>query len=193
MIQKMHNNKFKSLICLLLLVFCSFLSVGCWEQNSDLDMNYYTLTSSTYTLFNSYDEVRTSSSDFIGATPISRQYDKIDINLSSEWLYNFEINTLSFDVLTNETAELQFSICVTNLKDGSIVGAKQVKQKTYTIYTTYQANQTKSEEILIKDIFELSTAETIISIELVNTEVYASSTLNFAIFNVKLNGKLSYN
>ena len=193
MIQKTQNNHFKSLICLILLIFCSFLNVGWWNNNSDLDINYYTLTSSSYTLFNSYDDVRTLSSDFIGSTPIFRQYDKIDINLSSEWLYNFEINTLSFDVQTNKTEELQFSVTITNVKSGSMVGAKQVKQKTYTVYTTYTLNTTKTEEISIKDVIELSTAETIISIELVNTEVYDDLNLNFAIFNVKLNGKLNYN
>lgn len=193
MIQKTQNSVLKSIICLSFLLFFSFFCVSCKKVNNDLDMKYFTLSSSCYTLFNSYDEVSTSSTDFIGSVPKFRKYDKININLSSEWLYSYKINKLLIDIETNQTAELQFSIVFTNLKDGVIVGAKQVKQKTFTLYKTYQANVTKTEEIIIDDIIELSTAETIITIELVNTEVYDEfPALNFAVSNVKLNGNLSY-
>ena len=186
----------KTLTCAIVFVLTFSLLIGC-DDNNSRDMNYYILPSSSYTLITGYDEYNTITTSFTESDLIFKQYDKITINLSSEWLYSSKIYDISFDVTTNKTVELQLKVIVTNLKNGAYINALDVKNKNYTIYKTFTANVSSNEKISINDIVELAAAQTCIIIEVENTEVYANDDLtinnfSFSINNLYIDGEHIY-
>lgn len=186
----------KTLTCAIVFVLTFSLLIGC-DDNNSRDMNYYILPSSSYTLITGYDEYNTITTTFTQSELNLKQYDKITINLSSEWLYSSKIYDISFDVTTNKTVELQLKVVVTNLKNGSYLNALDVKNKTYTIYKTFTANASTNEVISINDIVELAAAQTCVIIEVENTEVYTNDNLTindfaFSINNLYVSGEHIY-
>lgn len=190
------KNTIKTIICALLLVISTSVFVGCNEQDNSINTLYYVATTSTYSLQTSNNEFTTTSTDFVTSEQNFRQYDKITVNLSSEWLYNFELNKFSFDITTNADCELQFKITITNLRNGNISDSINVKNKQFTFIRTYTANSTTTDAIAVRDIFDLSASKTCIIFELTNTEVYYNNNeLNdfaFSLNNVTLFGEHIY-
>ena len=189
-------KKLKALFCTIVIALFCFAFVACNSEDSR-DMDYYILPTSNYSLITGYDTFNTITSEFVKEDHVFRQYDKITINLSSEWLYSSKIETLSFAITTNKTTELQLKVTVTNLKGGDYINSLDVKNKNYTIYKTFYANSTSSEEILVNDIFELAAAQTCIIIELENTEIYTNDnfTINdlaFSVNNLYISGQHVY-
>ena len=140
------------ILCAFIFTFFFLFATACSKSSFVyLNMDYYTLNNSSYELITESGEKTAFSSDYLNATPIFRQYDKITINLSSEWLYLFYASTLSFDLTTSydcldqagHNTALQFNVVVTNLAGGAIDGGYGTKIRTYTIVCEQKATQQK--------------------------------------------------
>ena len=188
-------------LCAFIFTLCTLFSACDKTNYVHLNMEYYTLNSSSYELITSASEKDTQSTDFISTTPILRQYDKISLNLSSEWLYLFYASKLSFNITTNYDCQdsasgntaLQFDIIITNIAGGHMDGGYGTKIKTYTIVCEQKANQTKKYSIDVGDYFEKSAETTAIIFKLMGTESYiAHEDFKFAISGVSLYGDHMY-
>ena len=193
---KLSNFNKKFIICTFIVVLSALCFVACSEKDNSLNMNYYTLITSSYTTIKESGSVKTVSTDFIGSEKFFRQYDKITVNFSSEWLYNFNIEKFSFDVTTNADCELQFKITLTNLKNGEITSSLNVKNKQFTILRSYTANSIITDTVSVRDIIEASASNTCLIFEVENTEVYLTNgqinNFAFSLNNIKLFGEPVY-
>lgn len=159
-------------------------------QTNKLNMPYYTLEKSSYTLINNATNTETNSTDFISSTPILRQYQTITINLSSEWLYGFHIEKIAFSVKANHAATVEFNITITNVTDGEIDSVVAVKSKTFP--TTCKLNIRNDWMREINNDFGDIGKITQIRFTITNTELFTEhEDFAFAIYNVALFGEHS--
>lgn len=163
------------LVCTFVFLFVFLFFAACKPENK-LDMDYYTLANSSYTLASaSTQSVTTPSTDFVRDTKIYRQYLTITINLSSEWLYLLKAQKFTFCLETNKDASLQFDITITNLKQGELNGTLGVKSTTYTLVCDQKAGTSKTYAMEIDDIFEQSAANTTVIFTLTNYELFTTN------------------
>ena len=189
------------ILCAFIFTLCIIFSACSKVKYVHLNMEYYTLNGSSYELVTENTTKDTPSTDFIGSSTIFRQYDKITINLSSEWLYLFYASTLSFSITTNydcadtplENTALQLDVVVTNLNGGHMDGGYGTKIKTYNIVCEQKANNTKTYSINIDDWFEKSAETTAIIFKLSGTEAYiAHNDFAFSLNSIQLYGDHRY-
>ena len=196
------KNKGTFYLCAFVFMFIFSFFTACSKSNYvKLNMEYYTLNTSSYELITDNASKTTFSTDFISADKVFRQYDKITLSLSSEWLYLFYASSLSFDITTthdcidaeNNNTTLQFEIIITNLAGGKIDGGYGAKVKTYSVVCEQKANNTKKYKLDINDYFEKSAETTAIIFKLSGTEAYAKNAdFKFALNNISLYGDHSY-
>ena len=180
-----------------------FCATACAETTNYvyLNMDYYTLNNSSYELITEASEKTAFSSDYLNSTPIFRQYDKITINLSSEWLYLFYASKLTFSLTTNYNCQdqaghntaLQFNVVITNMAGGAMDGGYGTKVRSHTIVCEQKANQTKTYSINIGDYFEKSADTTAIIFTLSGTEAYIEhEDFAFSLNSLQLYGNHEY-
>lgn len=182
-------NRFWTFVLIALSFFGALMFNACGSTNK-LNMPYYTLEKSSYTLINNSTNTETNSTDFISSTPILRQYQTITINLSSEWLYGFHIEKLAFSVKANHAATIEFNITITNVTDGEIDSVVAVKSKTFP--TTCKLNIRNDWMREVNNDFGDIGKITQIRFTITNTELFTEhEDFAFAIYNVALFGEHS--
>lgn len=184
-----HFNRFWAFV-LIALSFFGALTFSACGQNNKLNMPYYTLEKSSYTLINNATDTETNSTDFISSTPILRQYQTITINLSSEWLYGFHIEKIAFSVKANYVATVEFNITITNVTDGEIDSVVAVKSKTFPTPCNLNIRNDWMREVN-NDFGDIGKI-TQIRFTITNTELFTEhEDFAFAIYNVALFGEHS--
>lgn len=183
-------NRFWTFVLIALSFFGALMFSACGPTNK-LNMPYYTLEKSSYTLINTATNTETNSTDFISSTPILRQYQTITINLSSEWLYGFHIEKIAFSVKANHAATVEFNITITNVTDGEIDSVVAVKSKT-TREVCPLINKTADKYTSFNNDFGDIGKITQIRFTITNTELFTEhEDFAFAIYNVALFGEHS--
>ena len=184
-----YFNRFWTFVLIALSFFGALMFSAC-GQNNKLNMPYYTLEKSSYTLINNATDTETNSTDFISSTPILRQYQTITINLSSEWLYGFHIEKIAFSVKANHAATVEFNITITNVTDGEIDSVVAVKSKTFPTPCNLNIRNDWMREVN-NDFGDIGKI-TQIRFTITNTELFTEhEDFAFAIYNVALFGEHS--
>ncbi len=188
-----HNyfNRFWAFALIALSFFGALMFSACGQTNK-LNMTYYTLEKSSYTLITDGTDTETNSTDFISNTPILRQYQTATVILSSEWLYGFHIEKMAFSIKSNRAATIEFNITITNVTDGETDSVVAVRSKTYRAVCDLNNNTTRDFMTEIDNDFGDIGKVTQIKFTITNTELFTEhDDFAFAIYNVALFGEHS--
>ena len=173
-----------------LLIISSVCFVGCKNDNkNELDCLVYLKQGANIKLYDKSYETEQDVSTFVGDDDyLLQRYKYITFNTDNKYSYGLTLDTISFDVLCNETQTLDFTITISYVKvsdDYDKMGDFYYIQKTFFAECT--AN--KPEHITIEVNNEFTKGNPQIAIVLDSSSLEKSETMQYSLLNLKLFGK----
>jgi len=112
-------KKIFSFICALLLCVSPLLFVACKKTEKPIDPSFYLEEKAYYTVYGRSGNIDDKYSTFTdNKFDNMTQYTTIGFTGNSANLYKMTLKSISFDICANQSAELQFYIRISNLRNG---------------------------------------------------------------------------
>lgn len=143
----------KFLLSFLAIILCApaFIFTACEKNANYIDMNTYFKSEVKYTTFNQ-GEQKTSLNKLTSSSHSDMdKYTSISIEGDNDWLYLMTIEYVTFEIYSNISDEVEFTVRITNLKKGdqSSTGGTSTFEKT--VSPTLKKNQAKKVTIKVND------------------------------------------
>lgn len=182
----------KFLLTILAFVLClpTFTFVGCGTNNY-IDVPTY-FKEVRYSAYNSSEQKTTVNEFTHNNHDNAKKFTNITFYGNNEWLYKMTLETVSFDIYSNINEEVEFTLRVTNLKNGNQAnnGMTSVYQKTLS--PILKKNQKTTIKFSINDIINSMATETKIEI-IVDASYFTGDNqeldFKFDILNFKISGE----
>lgn len=173
----------KQLSILLSFIMLSLIVVSCSNKNT-LDLRVYFNNSITYKVNNSKDSGTMDIGYFINNEPTMDCYTVIQFTSNKNWTYGLTLQTIEFDLIMSEVANLDMDLTISNLENAENYN-KTTDEKYY--HKTLSFNKLNTHVTLdINDI--MGAKESVFSFEVVESVYKTNPNLKFSIVNLTING-----
>lgn len=156
----------KILLSILAIIFCipAFILAGCGNKPNYIDMDTYFNSEVKYYV-HSQGEGKTTLNKLTSSSHSDmNKYTSISIEGKNDWLYLMTIETVSFEIYSNISDEIEFTVRITNLKNGdqSSTGGASAFEKT--VSPNLKKNKATKVTINVNDYVESRSTVTKIEI-----------------------------
>ena len=184
----------KLLLSIFAIILCvpALVLAGCGTQPNYINMSTYFKTEVKYQAYNQ-SEQKTQLANLTSKNNSSlNKYTSITIEGNNDWLYKMTIETISFEIVSNITDEIEFTVRMTNLKTGNQSGTGSTSIFEKKISPSLIKDESTFVELNINDIINSNSTTTKIEIK-VDASYYtgdnADLDFKFAIQNLKVAGQ----
>lgn len=184
----------KLLLSIFAIILCipSLILVGCGEKPNYISMSTYFSSEVKFTVYNQGESKTTLNKLTSSNNNDLNKYTSITVKGNNDWLYLMTIESVSFEIYSNISDEVEFTVRITNLKNGnqSNVGGSSVFEKT--VSPNLKKNKATKVTISVNDIVNSRSTETKIEIKVDGSYFYGDNQelgFKYSIQNLKVAGQ----